>query len=383
MHRPRLKAVFAPISAGHRTISLGFPRTPGSATIQDPTGGIRAVLALLDGRHSTADVAHELKHRVNRADIEAVVASLTAAGFIEDAARVPPPELTPRELRRYSRNTEFYSYFSDRDSEAGPVDRYAPQITLKNSSVVVLGVGGLGSHVALHLTALGVGRLHLVDNDVVDESNLNRQSLFTDDDIGRPKVQVAARRLSQVNPLVRLSTSSSPVESIDDAARLIVRSDLLICAADRPRVDLDRWINEACMAERRPWMRGASVGLTAVLDLFVPGRTDCVECRLQPDSETGLAAPDVFVRELRALDDHLVSPCISPVSGLLGALTAFETLKFLTGMTPTPLLDSQLVIDLPRTEIHYLPTRPRESCPVCSQVQLQQKQDHEPATAIA
>jgi molybdopterin/thiamine biosynthesis adenylyltransferase len=242
---------------------------------------------------------------------------------------------------------------------ASPSTRFSPQQLLKRSTVVVLGVGGLGSYVALHLVALGVGRLHLVDFDRVEESNLNRQVLFTEADLGRSKVGVAARRLREVNPHVDVRTSDSRVQGIDDACAWLMAGDLLICAADRPRVDLDRWINTAALSCLRPWMRGSSVGLTAVLDLFVPGRTACAECRLQPD-ENGPGAQQRFVDQLRS-----IGPCIAPVAGLLGSLAALEAMKFLTGITPTPLLDNQLVVDLPHAEVHHFPDPRHPGCRRC------------------
>ena len=365
MQRPRLKPVFAPMVIGPEVLSLGFPRTPGSATIPDPDGGVRAVLNLLDGTRDVAALTRDLVGRCEPAAVSKLLQALSAEGFLEDAALVPPADLTEVELRRYDRNGEFFSYFTDRGAAGDPATRFSPQLALKQATVVILGVGGLGSHVALHLAALGVGRLHLVDFDSVEESNLNRQLLFTEADIGQLKVSVAARRLAAVNPFVDVRATASSVRSVDDAAGWLMSGDLMICAADRPRVDLDLWINSASIECGRPWMRGASVGLTAVLDLFVPGRTACAECRLQP-SGGELSVDQLFLDQLRSRTDVAASPCISPVAGLLGSLAALEAMKFLTGVARTPLLDNQIVVDLPHAEVHHLPDPPHELCRACA-----------------
>lgn len=353
------------MSIDSATMSLGFPRTPRSATVADPSGGIRAVLDLLDGTRDLNALAGALNGRVERSDIESLVSALAAEGFLEDALAEPPGELCPVERARYSRNCEFFSYFTDRSIGSPPRNRYSPQLALRAASVVVMGVGGLGSQVALHLAALGVGRMILVDFDTVDASNLNRQLLFTQADVGQPKVTVAARRLSELNPFVDLVPIQSTVRSIDDAAGWLSAGDLLVCAADRPRVDLDRWINAAALESVRPWMRGASVGLTAVLDMFVPGRTACAECRLQAGSDASTSQQEL-VEQIRALGDGAISPCISPVAGLLGSLAALEAMKFLTGICPTELLDSQIVIDLVDARTHHFPDPKHPHCPACS-----------------
>ncbi len=375
MRRPRLKPVFTPIELDPVTVSLGFPRTPRSAVVPDPDGRVRAVLDVLDGTREVDDVVRDLAGWCDRTAVLTVLDALSAEGFLEDAAIAPPPELTGPEVRRYSRNSEFFSYFTDRaegvhDTAAGDgsidplATRYSPQQSLRRSTVVVLGVGGLGSHVALHLAALGVGRIHLVDFDTVEESNLNRQVLFTDADIGGPKAAVAARRLRAANPYVEVVATEDAVRGVDDATRWLAAGDLLVCAADRPRVDLDRWLNAAALASGRPWMRGSSVGLTAVLDLFVPGRTACAECRLEPDAD-GSGDGDL-VEAIRSLGDDAVSPCVAPVAGLLGSLAALEAMKVLTGIAPSPLLDNQLVVDLPNAEVHHLPDRRHPDCRRCS-----------------
>jgi molybdopterin/thiamine biosynthesis adenylyltransferase len=105
--------------------------------------------------------------------------------------------------------------------------------------------------------------------------------------------------------------------------------------------------------------------LSAALDLFVPGRTACAECRLQVD-EDGDDANSRIVDQLRVGGDRGTSPCISPVAGLLGSLAALETMKFLTGVADTVLLDHQVVVDLLGTQVHQLPDRPAPGCPACT-----------------
>lgn len=366
--RPAVKAVYAPLDVATGTVSLGIPRTPLSAHLPDPDGWVRAVLHTLDGRYTLDEVVARFAGSLSPSDIRAMVDTLAADGFLEDAAAPTPTGLTDAELVRYDRNAEFFSYFSDRrpggfEGAAPATTRWTPQLTLKDASVVVVGLGGFGSHLALHLASLGVGHLTLVDDDTVEAANLNRHVLARDTDIGRLKVDAAAEKLRALNPLVDITTSAVRVTGPADVEGWMLGSDLVVCAADRPRVDIDGWFNAAALRSGTPWLRGATVGLSAVVDLFVPGRTACAQCRLQPgDGDTNAR----MVEQLRVDARRGTSPVVSPVAGLLGSLAALETTKFLTGVAPTPLLEHQLVVDLLTSEVHHVLDRRVEGCTACS-----------------
>ena len=366
--RPVVKAVYAPLDVTTDTVSLGIPRTPLSAHLPDPDGWVRAVLHTLDGRYTVDEVVARFAGSLSPSDIRAMVDTLAADGFLEDAAAPAPAGLTDAELVRYDRNAEFFSYFSDRrpggfEGSEPATTRWSPQLTLKDATVAVIGLGGFGSHLALHLASLGVGHLALVDDDTVEAANLNRHVLARDSDVGRQKVDAAAENLRAINPLIDISTSAVRVTCAADVETWMLGADLVVCAADRPRVEIDGWFNAAALRSRTPWLRGATVGLSAVVDLFVPGRTACAQCRLEPgDGDTNAR----MVEQLRVDARRGTSPVVSPVAGLLGSLAALETTKFLTGVAPTPLLDHQLVVDLLSSEVHHVPDRRVPTCTACS-----------------
>lgn len=368
--RPAVKAVYAPLDIATDTVSLGIPRTPLSAHVPDPDGWVRAVLHTLDGRYTVDEVVARFAGSLSPGDIRAMVDTLAADGFLEDAAAPTPSGLTGSELVRYDRNAEFFSYFSDRrpngfDGALPATTRWSPQLTLKDASVTVVGLGGFGSHLALHLASLGVGHLTLVDDDTVETANLNRHVLARDADVGRPKVDAAAEHLRAINPLVDIVTSAVRVTCAADVEGWMLGADLVVCAADRPRVDIDGWFNAAALRSGTPWLRGATVGLSAVVDLFVPGRTACAQCRLHPSDEGGDSNAHML-EQLRVDARRGTSPVVSPVAGLLGSLAALETTKLLTGVAPTVLLDHQLVVDLLTTELHHVPDRRVPGCATCS-----------------
>ena len=145
---------------------------------------------------------------------------------------------------------------------------------------MILGCGGLGSWVACGLTCAGVGELVLIDDDRVERSNLNRQLLFGESDVGEAKTEAARRALRETR------TRSCGVETVErrvhgpgDLADVLEGSDLLIATADWPAFELPRWVNRACIDAGVPYISGGQfLPLSRVGPTVVPGRTACLEC---------------------------------------------------------------------------------------------------------
>jgi molybdopterin/thiamine biosynthesis adenylyltransferase len=362
MQRPRVKAVFPPIPLGEGKIRIGgFDLGIAAELDDDEKGHTWHLLTLLDGSNTVSDLGQKMREydsTVLPEDVAAAVDALAEAGYLDDAAEAPPAVFSSDEVERYRRNVEFFSF-----SSAAPA--YAMQLRLKQANITVLGVGGLGTYVALALTALGVGNLHLVDHDVVELTNLNRQVLYTVEDIGRPKVAAAADRLARVNPHVRITTAPEKVSGPASARAVIAGCDILVCAADRPRLLLYDWLNEAALAERVPWVRAGNAGLTISAFLHVPYQTACFDCvqRTAAEEFPWFEAMNRYI--LEQLHDTAMNPCIAPVAGLLGSVVAMEVTKYLTDATQSALLNRRMIFDLARMELMYVDARRREDCPAC------------------
>ena len=193
------------------------------------------------------------------------------------------------------------------------------QDKLRKGSVLVVGAGGLGAPVLYYLVAAGVGRVGIVDDDVVELSNLQRQILFTTADIGRPKAEVAAERLAALNPEVILEPHTARLCAAS-APALIDRYDVVVTAVDNfPTRYL---LNDACVLERKTLVDGAVLRMVGLAMTVKGGETACYRCLFpEPPPPAGV----VSCSEAGVL---------GPIPGTIGAIQALEVIKVLTGAGP-------------------------------------------------
>lgn len=225
----------------------------------------------------------------------------------------------------------------------------AGQLRLKDARVLIVGLGGLGSPVALYLAAAGVGELHLADFDQVDLSNLQRQVLHDESRIGQGKVDSALQRLAALNSEVRLVPLREALDADSLAAR-IAAVDLVLDCSDN--FTTRAAVNAACVAAGRPLVSGAAIRLEGQLSVFDPRRADspCYHCLYGEGSEAELSCSEAGV--------------LGPVVGLVGSLQALEALKLLAGFGE-PLVGRLLLVDAAGSRFRELRVRRDPGCPVC------------------
>ncbi|WP_200842685.1 HesA/MoeB/ThiF family protein [Zhongshania aliphaticivorans] len=246
--------------------------------------------------------------------------------------------MTDEQLLRYSRHI----LLPDLDVEG--------QQLLLNSKVLIVGMGGLGCPVALYLAASGVGELHLVDDDTVELSNLQRQIAHGQSDIGRPKVESVADSVSAINPDVELVLMPSRLagQALKDAVASV---DVVVDASDNFSTRFA--LNEACVKARRPLISGAAIRGEAQLSVFDFRRPDspCYRCLYHDEgNDSALNCAE--------------SGVLAPIVGMMGCMQALETLKCLAGIGET-LVGRVLFIDGISMDIRQLQLRRDPACPVC------------------
>ncbi|MBZ0111048.1 MAG: molybdopterin-synthase adenylyltransferase MoeB [Thermoanaerobaculia bacterium] len=226
----------------------------------------------------------------------------------------------------------------------------AGQEHLKASSVLLVGAGGLGTPLALYLAAAGVGRIGIVEFDRVEESNLHRQVLYGESDLGRPKLEVAVERLAEVNPHVEVVPH--PVRlSAENALDLIESYDVVADGSDNfPTRYL---VNDACVILGRPNVFGSILRFEGQLSVFAAGDGPCYRCLFPEPPPPGL------------VPNCAEGGVLGILPGIIGSLQANEVVKLLLGIGE-PMIGRFLTFDALSLRFRELQLRKASECPICS-----------------
>jgi molybdopterin/thiamine biosynthesis adenylyltransferase len=219
------------------------------------------------------------------------------------------------------------------------------QQKLKAASALIVGAGGLGSPAALYLAAAGVGALFVADPDVVDRSNLQRQILYAEDDVGRPKAEAAADRLAALNPHIFVAGYNGAFNN-STADELCEGVDLVLDGTDDFGVRFE--VNAACVRHGKPLISGAIGRWTGQVGVF--GRQPCYRClvpEVPPEAETCVAVG-----------------VVGALAGVVGSMMALEAIKLIAGVGE-PLDGRLLIYDALSAETRTVKVGADPECPVC------------------
>jgi adenylyltransferase/sulfurtransferase len=247
-------------------------------------------------------------------------------------------QFTPEQITRYAR------HFTLPDvGEKG-------QAKLLDAKVLCIGAGGLGSPVALYLAAAGVGTIGIIDNDVVDLSNLQRQILHTNERVGMPKVESAQKTLTALNPDVKVIPFNERLSS-ENVLRIMKDFDIIVNGCDNfPTRYL---INDACVMAKKPLVDGSIFQFEGQATVFYPGRGPCYRC-LFPEPPPPGAAPSCAEAGV-----------LGVLPGLVGCVQALEAMKLILG-AGRPLIGRMIHFDTLSSEVRVLKLRRDPNCLVCS-----------------
>jgi adenylyltransferase/sulfurtransferase len=236
---------------------------------------------------------------------------------------------------------------------------YSRQVTMKEfgnvgqeklakSRVAVVGCGGLGTVSSLYLALAGVGYIRLIDQDTIESPNLHRQILYTVADLHYPKAEMAAKRLQELNPLIKTEAFTENVNA-SNVERLISGVDCVVDGLDNM---VTRYlVNRACVKLKIPYVFGAAIGIEGNLSNFSPPDTGCLEC-LMPN----LSDNDLLTCATRGV--------IGATPGIIGSLQAMETIKLLAGVGST-LKGKLLVCDFSDMDFTTIDISKNTRCHVC------------------
>lgn len=359
---PRLKPIYPVYRVTDTTFRIGA-QFGITAEIDDPEGQLWALVHLLDGTLDVAAVVAAMRGQfpmLSADDIEQGIVMLDDAGFLEDA-RPTAYDDGDSDLNRFVGNVNYFSHYGRFSA-----DRATHQDTLRNATVVLLGLGGGGSHLLPLLSAAGIGKIVAVDYDRVELTNLNRQLLYREADIGRFKTDAAAQVIREMNALVDLTTITRKIESAEDARPIVRGADLVICAIDEPPFIAQMRVNRACLLEGVPCLYGFSQLTSGRMFSVLPFESGCVDCLHLHYS----MHDEHFISQFRGFQESNFNPptiAFVPHIARLCGLIADEAVRLLTGYCEPQSVARQVEFDFESGALTTLTTWPRyaDACPTC------------------
>jgi molybdopterin/thiamine biosynthesis adenylyltransferase/rhodanese-related sulfurtransferase len=248
-----------------------------------------------------------------------------------------PITLTKKEIERYSRHLIMPEVGMD------------GQLKLKQAKVLCIGTGGLGAPLGLYLAAAGVGRIGLVDFDRVDDSNLQRQVLFSTKDVGRPKIEAAADRLRGLNPDIQIDTFDTHLSS-DNALDILKDYDIIVDGTDNfPTRYL---VNDASVLLKKPNVYGSIFRFEGQITIFGDPNGPCYRCLYPEPPPPGL------------VPSCAEGGVLGVLPGIVGSIQAAETLKLIIGKGES-LIGRLLLFDALAMRFRELKLRKNPDCPMC------------------
>ena len=243
----------------------------------------------------------------------------------------------------------FFSMFNSKKS-------FSYSKMLSDANIMIIGLGAIGCSIANILCRVGVNSFVLIDDDVVEESNLKRQNLYFKDDIGELKTESAKACLLNIKDTVDVKEVNSDV--LDVLSFEKYNPDIVICTADSPVRLVREHVNKICVRESIPLIfAGFSEYLGVVGPLMIPRKTPCWNCI---QGQLGILPRDI--------NSHRVMPSFGGLCELIGAFTATEIVKYLTGFSNVEIIGKELIIDIVSLKTSFVSWKKDETCKICSGV---------------
>ena len=258
-------------------------------------------------------------------------------------------ELSVEELRRYHRHLMLPGVGID------------GQRRLKAARILLIGAGGLGSPAALYLAAAGVGTLGIIDFDVVDASNLQRQILHGTSDVGRPKTDSARERLHDINPHVAVETHRAQLTSAN-AMEILGDYDVVVDGSDNFQTRY--LVNDACVLSGKPYVYGSIIRFEGQASVFGAPDGPCYRCLFREPPPAGL------------IPNCAEGGVLGVLPGLVGTIQATEAIKLLIG-AGEPLIGRLLLVDALRMRFRTIELRRDPECPACGTREIRELMDYE------
>ena len=355
--KPAIKQLYKPVIEYNNMLIIGLDN--GSLEIEDEEGVFKNLLTLMDGTRTIQDLSNEVQTDI--VELNEFINELDSYGLLEDMDEGEQELLNEAKGERYKTNVNYFANFSTLHT-----NKYAYQKSLRKSSVCVLGLGGSNMAVG-SLVGMGISKLVGLDYDKVEISNLNRQFLYSQDDIGMHKTVAIKKRITNLNPEVEIEVHNLKVENSSCLSKVIKDVDIVLNTIDQPSLLSNRWVNFACVKHNKPFLQGGVANRRILWQKFLPNSSACYDCYLiyhiqnDPSFEAHLRGNNGLILEGR---NTAFAPNIAVITGLL----TNEIAKHITGFAPAIQTSTSIMLDtIDYREISRDECSKIDCCPTCSE----------------
>lgn len=359
---PRIKPIYPVYQLNKEQFRVGA-QLGITREFDDKSGQYWLLANLLDGTNSFEAIVTEMNRyfpNLSNEDVERGIDFFNGEGLVEETLAEKIVE------DRYIANTNYFSHFCDAKG-----DRFEIQNKINNLNVLLLGLGGGGSNIATLLAGLGPKKIRMVDYDYIEASNLGRQLLYRESDIGTRKTVVAAQAIKEMNAQIIIETVDKKIVNVADVVALTEGMDVVICVIDEPPFIIHRIVNEAIVKVGIPCIFGASQVSRGRTYTIIPGVTGCFDCLNLKFTKNDPQFIEQFIG-FRNSQFNPPSMAYGPGIFQLTATIVDELIRVVTGYAKPKSLGTQYEIDYEAGHSFAHDTWPRfeEECPTCGNGQI-------------
>jgi molybdopterin-synthase adenylyltransferase len=353
--KPKIKEIVTPVIRHGSLIRIGFEGKVFD--LSDENGALEELLHSLNGKNTIEDL--ESLHNISRKDIETILSQLDGINMLEDKS-LSESLLNNAEKSRYRANLTYFENYSSLSKSS-----YDLQHRLKNTHVLVLGLGGAIQDVA-SLASLGIGEITGLDYDLIEESNLNRQYIYKEEDVGQSKAQTARKRIKEINRNTRINIIEKKVQNEQDVEELLEAADIVVSGIDSPGIISSRWVNFAGIKQGKPVIFSGISGNKLMINKLSSDGEGCFDCFLIDC----LKKDPFFKHQLNKLygaNFEKKNTAISPTVSLLSGFITLEVMKEALGLDNKMIPGSMYQMDLnDLTLSNDYSWEKAAGCPTCS-----------------
>ncbi|HKR04986.1 MAG TPA: ThiF family adenylyltransferase [Bacteroidia bacterium] len=257
-------------------------------------------------------------------------------------------EEVPGTLNRYHRQLLLFDSIHPKNNFE---ENYTQQKKLQDAHVLIMGIGGIGNFIATALATAGAGKITLVDYDVVEETNLNRQILFSENDIGKNKAEAAAKRLKELNSNCEINCLQKEISSIDEFENLLQvcnGASYIVLSADKP-VDLVLWASALCKKYLFKYIKCGYMAYQGLIGPLLGYNTKPYGEIFQSWAEDIRSQNDL----IKSQNENHIAPSMAATNAILANIAAWELIKDITGICESSLIEKRILFNLKTMEMVY------------------------------